>query len=742
MSDFRKMTAAEIAAAEARGATAEAWALVSVTDDFDPSQLLQCRLEGRVEIGSGARIHRSAVKNYRLEARTLVEGVTALECRRRSSFGNGTPVAAMNECGGRTVKITERMSAQTAYMTVVYRHRPQLIAALDKMADDLAASRSGDLGETGCDCRIVGARFVREVRMGDNVEIDGASLLENGTLCAGARIGADVKAYDFIAAENARIDNGATLERCFVGESCRLDKGFTAVDSLFFANSHCENGEAASIFAGPYTVSHHKSSLLIAGMFSFFNAGSGSNQSNHLFKSGAVHQSAHLRGCKFASGAYIMSPAVEGAFTMVLGHHADHHDTALFPYSYLIEKEGRSQLMPGANLTSYGTVRDVEKWPARDRRTVKRDVIDFDEYNPYTAGAMLRAVDMLHTLQENDPAAAQYNYNKTVIRSTALARGVKLYNKAIVAALGAMLDGAAPNERYDGTGRWLDMAGQYITKREAEAIADDIEAGRLRSFEEIDNRFRVFHVHYAEYARSWAEQIYASLLGIIYRPQEAASHLSVIPSIPNTAQAARYFTQSFPTYFEEVARALLPIAGLFLVFQAITRRFKRGQLMRIATGLLYTYIGLVLFLCGVNVGFMPAGQLIGATIASGPRSWLLIPIGMLIGYYIVKAEPAVAVLTKQVEEVSNGSISHRAMGLALSIGVCVSVGLAMVRVLTGLNIFWLLIPGYAISLGLTFLVPSIFTGIAFDSGGVASGPMTATFLLPFAQGACRAWEAT
>ena len=172
--------------------------------------------------------------------------------------------------------------------------------------------------------------------------------------------------------------------------------------------------------------------------------------------------------------------------------------------------------------------------------------------------------------------------------------------------------------------------------------------------------------------------------------------------------------------------------------QLLTHRFKRGQLMRIGAGLLYTYLGLVLFLCGVNVGFMPAGQLIGATIAQGAQQWLLIPIGMLIGYYIVKAEPAVAVLTKQVEEVSNGSISQRAMGLAMSIGVCVSVGLAMVRVLTGLNIFWLLIPGYAISLGLTFLVPDMFTGIAFDSGGVASGPMTATFLLPFAQGACHA----
>ena len=228
------------------------------------------------------------------------------------------------------------------------------------------------------------------------------------------------------------------------------------------------------------------------------------------------------------------------------------------------------------------------------------------------------------------------------------------------------------------------------------------------------------------------------LLGIIYRPEPASASINTVPTISTTAQAAQYFFHSFPEYLEEVAMALFPIAGLFLVFQTTTRRFKRGMLLRIGLGLLYTYAGLVLFLCGVNVGFMPAGQLIGATIAGGAEKWMLIPIGMLIGYYIVKAEPAVAVLTKQVEEVSNGSISHRAMGLALSIGVCVSVGLAMVRVLTGLNIFWLLIPGYAISLGLTFLVPSIFTGIAFDSGGVASGPMTATFLLPFAQGACHA----
>ena len=513
MPQFRNLTPAEIAAVESLGSSAEAWSQVSVTDDFTPFQLLQSHLEGKVVIGSGARIIRSRVCNYHLGEGALVEGVTALECRRRSTFGNGVGVATMNECGGRTVKIYDRLSAQAAYLMAVYRHRPQTMAALEKMVDDYAETRASQTGSVGKDSRIVGARFIREVRIGDNVTVDGASLLENGTVCDGAHIGVDVKAYDFIAAENARIDNGSIVERCFVGESCRLDKAFTAAESLFFANSHCENGEAASIFAGPYTVSHHKSSLLIAGMFSFFNAGSGSNQSNHLFKSGAVHQSVHLRGCKFASGAYIMSPALEGAFTMVMGHHSYHHDTAIFPYSYLIEKEDRSVLMPGANLTSYGAVRDIEKWPARDRREVRRDTINFEEYNPYVTGAMLRAVDTLHSLEEGDPDAAEYGYNKTMIRAAALRRGLKLYNKAIVAALGAMLGRGASSERYDGGGRWIDAAGQYITLRETEAILDAIDRGELPTTDAVDNRFRVFFVHYDDYAHSWAEQVCAAMLG-------------------------------------------------------------------------------------------------------------------------------------------------------------------------------------------------------------------------------------
>ena len=228
------------------------------------------------------------------------------------------------------------------------------------------------------------------------------------------------------------------------------------------------------------------------------------------------------------------------------------------------------------------------------------------------------------------------------------------------------------------------------------------------------------------------------VLGVCYAPDSASYTPAALPDIATTRDAAREFAAAIPHYAGEAAAAMVPICAMFLLFQLLTRRFKRTQLLRIVSGLIYTYVGLVMFLTGVNVGFMPAGQLIGAAIAGGGAPFLLIPIGMLMGYFIVGAEPAVHVLVKQVEEVSMGSISQGAMKQGLAIGVAVSIGIAMLRVLTGISILWFLIPGYAVSLALTFFVPQLFTGVAFDAGGVASGPMTATFLLPFAMGACEA----
>lgn len=228
------------------------------------------------------------------------------------------------------------------------------------------------------------------------------------------------------------------------------------------------------------------------------------------------------------------------------------------------------------------------------------------------------------------------------------------------------------------------------------------------------------------------------ILGIFYQPQSAVYEMTEIAEIATTSDAAREFMTALPAYFREVAVAVLPITVMFLLFQLYTRRFKKRQVQKIIGGLIYTYIGLVLFLTGVNVGFMPMGQFLGAAIGGSDQKFLLIPIGMLMGYFIVAAEPAVHILNKQVEEVSNGSISANSMRMGLSVGVAVSLGIAMLRILTGISIMYFLIPGYLISLVLSFFVPKIYTGIAFDSGGVASGPMTATFLLPFAMGACEA----
>ena len=229
------------------------------------------------------------------------------------------------------------------------------------------------------------------------------------------------------------------------------------------------------------------------------------------------------------------------------------------------------------------------------------------------------------------------------------------------------------------------------------------------------------------------------LLGLLYQPDGSTYTPVSVPDAKDTAEMFRSYTHALPEYFKEIFLSLAPILAFFVLFQLVTRRMHRREVMSMLFGLLYTYIGLVLFLTGVNVGFMPVGSFLGESIAAHESySWLLIPIAMLIGYFIVSAEPAVHVLNRQVEEITAGAIPASAMNAALSIGVSVSLALAMIRVLTGISIMWFLIPGYVLSLALSFVVPKIFTSIAFDSGGVASGPMTATFLLPFAMGACDA----
>lgn len=228
------------------------------------------------------------------------------------------------------------------------------------------------------------------------------------------------------------------------------------------------------------------------------------------------------------------------------------------------------------------------------------------------------------------------------------------------------------------------------------------------------------------------------ILGLLYNSTEVAYTPFEIPLVETSQDAGCQFAQGLPLYLKEVFFGLLPIIFFFMAFQLISIRLKRRALIKIGIGIGYTFLGLVLFLTGANIGFMPAGHYLGQTMASNSPSWMLIPLGMIVGYFIVAAEPAVHVLNRQVEDVTSGAIPQKAIGLSLSIGVSLSIGISMLRVWLHIPIYWFLVPGYLIALLLTFRVPKIFTAIAFDSGGVSSGPMTATFLLPFAMGACQA----
>ena len=507
---LRCLTTAEIAQLEARGSHAEDWSQVRVADDFKPEQVLFCRFAGAVEIESGARLADSTIANYHIGRGSEVRSTTALECRTESTFGNGVEVAVVNENGGRAVAIHTALTAQTAYIAAMYRHRRSSVEALSRWAGEVADKARSKMGYVGAECRIIGAKFVREAYIADRVTVEGASLIENASLLEGAYVGVDCRLRNTIAVERAHIDTGATLDRCFVGECATVGGSFAAVDTLFFANSHCENGEACSVFAGPYTVSHHRSSLLIAGLFSFFNAGSGTNQSNHLFKCGAVHQAVHRRGCKFGSNAYVMAPAAEGEFTTVIGRHTHHHDTSEFPFSLLLERDSLSYLLPAYGLQSYGTARDVEKWPKRDKRHTKRDIVSFEEHNPRLAGSAYEALKRLEQLAVQTPHADQYRYKGVVIKRTMLQRGIQFYKRYIAASLATML--TQGESQPTDTGRWVDLGGAYLRQSAVEALLDGLEAGKIAAAE-LDAHLREEAAHYADHAHGWAKALYIEMEG-------------------------------------------------------------------------------------------------------------------------------------------------------------------------------------------------------------------------------------
>ena len=556
---FRDLTPDEIRLLEAAGNSADDWAHVRVAIGFEPSRVRDvsfsgdCRLgvfDGsftlpggvtkpagiyhatlhNVTVGSHSRISgvRSHIANYDIGEGALVANVDKIYVEGISSFGNGVKVAVLNETGGREVAIHDHLTAHEAYLEAMYRHRPKLIASLKRFAADYARARASDRGVIGDGAHVTDSGLLRNVYVGPGAIVDGAARLSNGSLMSRREspvvIGRGVIADDFIVQDGSHVDDCTRITRCYVGQACELGHGYSASDSLFFCNCQEENGEACAVFAGPFTVTHHKSTLLIAGMFSFMNAGSGSNQSNHMYKLGPIHQGAMERGSKTSSDSYILWPARIGAFSLVMGRHTTHPDTSALPFSYLIESKGVTYLAPGVNLRSVGTIRDVQKWPKRDHRAAdgRLDKVNFNLLSPYTIDKMVRGIAVLEKLRALSGATSDtYAYQSARITSSALKKGLEFYGMAIDKFLGNSLITRLeqvwresgdwlrqlPPETDIGLGDWVDLAGLIAPHTCVSAILDDVESGAISSASELDARFSELHARYYDYEWAWAYRL-------------------------------------------------------------------------------------------------------------------------------------------------------------------------------------------------------------------------------------------
>ena len=564
---YRRLTEAERAVLQAQNCTAVDWNDVLVCDDFSPEYVRYTRFSGTVRLGSfskefelpgGMKKHsglyhatlhnvtvgndccienvKNYIANYRIGDDVFIENVDIILTDGVSSFGNGVEVSVLNETGGREVMIYDRLTAQIAYVMALYRHRPKMIARIQNMIESYVSSVSSGTGTIGNHVTIVDAGYIKNVKVGDYCKIEGASRLKNGTInsCAEApvHIGINVIGDDFIISTGSSVEDGVTFTRCFIGQACRLGHNYSASDSLFFSNCQGENGEACAIFAGPFTVTHHKSTLLIAGMFSFMNAGSGSNQSNHMYKLGPIHQGILERGAKTTSDSYLLWPAKVGAFSLVMGRHVSHQDTSDLPFSYLIEDQSTSYIVPGANLKSVGTIRDAQKWPRRDARKDpdRLDCINYNLLSPYTIQKMVKGSMILKELQRISGISSEiYTFQSGKIRNSSLRNGLKLYGMAIDKFLGNSLitrimnsefsslqelrERLLPQSKY-GDGDWVDISGMIVPKKAITDFMDDVENDRITDLKSFDERFRILHAEYYEYEWRWAYDMIREHYGI------------------------------------------------------------------------------------------------------------------------------------------------------------------------------------------------------------------------------------
>ena len=554
--NYRSLTSAEIAQLQAQGCSASDWSEIEVAQAFEATHVHNTNFSGHnrlgvfqreIELPGGLKIHsgiynatlhnceigddchlfniHNYIANYHIGNNTCIENVNAILVDGKTTFGNGVRVPVMNEGGGREIPIFNELSASLAYILTLYRHRPKMIHEIERRIDEYAEAYASDHGHIGDHVRILNCGSIKNVHIGDYAELSGVSRLKNGSVnsnqAAPVRLGSGVKCTDFIIASGVEIGDSTLVDKCFVGQGCIFDKHYSAGESLFFSNCQGMHGEACAIFAGPYTVTHHKSTLLIAGMFSFLNAGSGSNQSNHMYKLGPIHQGIAERGAKTTSDSYLLWPSKIGAFSLVMGRHTHHADTSDLPFSYLIENNAESYLVPGANLRTVGTIRDAQKWPKRDNRKDphKLDQINFNLLSPYTVQKMWQGREILNELQALSGENTEvYGYRNCKIRNSSLRHGRELYTIGIQKFLGNSLISRLEKAEWHtldelravlrpdseiGLGDWVDMSGLIAPKSAVSQLLNEIEKGTM-TLADIQTRLEQMHAQYYSYEWTWA----------------------------------------------------------------------------------------------------------------------------------------------------------------------------------------------------------------------------------------------
>lgn len=565
---MRHLTQSEIEVLLRNGCTSEDWDKITVSENFLPDCCRNVTFIGECRIGdlSGFRssehgfhipngirnalIHdctigdrvcienvHECISKYDIGNDVTIKNVNIIAMKGESSFGNGLPVSVLRETGGTEVILCDLLTSHTAYLMAVMATRDSLLRSrLHELFATYAAQRRSGRGKIEDGVRIKHTGSILNARIGAGAVIEGATYVEecsvNSRPDAPVYIGHNVMAKEFIASSGSSMSGGATIQRCFIGQSTRIDHLYSAHDSLFFANCQLENGESCAVFAGPYTVSMHKSSLLIAGHVSFLNAGSGSNQSNHLYKLGPIHQGVIERGSKTTSDSYILWPSRIGPFSLIMGRHVHHVDTSDFPFSYVIENNDETYLVPGANLRSVGTIRDAKKWPARDRREQegRLDCINFNLLSPYTISKMVNGHRKLSELRSYiGEHGKTYIYRNINIRSAALEKGLEAYRMGIVKFIGnsliqrlqeripksgAEVDEVLKPDHDTGLGEWVDLCGLIAPQRLVQEILENTRSGLYKTPTDLNKAFEHLHASYYDLEWDWSYNLLREWYGL------------------------------------------------------------------------------------------------------------------------------------------------------------------------------------------------------------------------------------